>query len=572
MSSAESAPGRRADRAGVAVLAALAALALGPVLLQRGVVLVGDMTFVPQRPWKAEWLGLDGSVPRAVPADAVVSVLTHVVPGDLLQKAVLLAILFLAGLGTLRLLGALASGPGRFSALAGAVFYLWNPYVQERLAIGHWGLLLGYAALPWVALRADGVRRRAAGSWPALIGWLGVAAIGSPTGGILAGVLALALGVERRRAVPGLLRITVVVAVLNGPWILAGAVATGMGRDPAGVTAFAARSDSPYGVLGSVATFGGIWKQSIVAGERGSWLLVGVAALATIAGILALTRTAPRLVVVGLLGFALALVPATSAGASLVEHLVEHVPGAGLLRDSQKWVALLALAACVGFALAVDHAVRGAVRQGLPGRAVAGAAVLLPVALLPSLAWGLAGQYRPVVIPQDWTRAAQVLAAVPADQLRTVVLPFSAYQRFGWNAERAALDPAIRFFPGQVVTDDRLVVGGVTVDGDSDAAASIGTAVADGAPLAPVLAGQGIRFVLVEKTAAGAADLRAPTGRVVYDGPEIRLIDLGTPARLRHGREVPLLIGADVVAALLFLAGPTFLAVRRFRHKSARIG
>jgi len=33
------------------------------------------------------------------------------------------------------------------------VFYGWNPYVAERLIIGQWALLIGYAGLPWV-LRA----------------------------------------------------------------------------------------------------------------------------------------------------------------------------------------------------------------------------------------------------------------------------------------------------------------------------------------------------------------------------------------------------------------------------------
>ena len=34
--------------------------------------------------------------------------------------------------------------------LAAGVFYAWNPYLAERLLIGQWALLLGYAGLPWV--------------------------------------------------------------------------------------------------------------------------------------------------------------------------------------------------------------------------------------------------------------------------------------------------------------------------------------------------------------------------------------------------------------------------------------
>src|SRR3954453_5629560 len=117
----------------------LAAVILGPVLGRRGFVLVGDMVFVPHQPWKPAWLGLDGGVPRAVPSDFLTWALTQVVPGDLVQKAVLLAMLMLAGTGAARLASEL--GANGLSALPAAVLYLWNPFVYERLAIGHWALL-----------------------------------------------------------------------------------------------------------------------------------------------------------------------------------------------------------------------------------------------------------------------------------------------------------------------------------------------------------------------------------------------------------------------------------------------
>ena len=34
---------------------------------------------------------------------------------------------------------------------AAAALYAWNPFVYERLIMGHWGLLISYAALPFVA-------------------------------------------------------------------------------------------------------------------------------------------------------------------------------------------------------------------------------------------------------------------------------------------------------------------------------------------------------------------------------------------------------------------------------------
>ena len=176
-----------------AVPPALAVLVLAPLLTGRGFGLVGDMVFVPVQPWKDAWTGSDGGVPRAVPSDAWVSLATQVVPGDLVQKAVLLLVLAGSGWGVLRLLRDLPPA----AALAGAVLFEWNPYVHERLGIGHWALLCGYAALPWCALGARRVRDR---GWRALASIALPAAVAgwsSPSGGVMAALVVM--GVLRGR-------------------------------------------------------------------------------------------------------------------------------------------------------------------------------------------------------------------------------------------------------------------------------------------------------------------------------------------------------------------------------------
>jgi len=575
---------RAHGRAAALVILAASLLACAPVLLSRGFVLIGDMTFVPEQPWKDAWLGLDGSAPRAVPADALVSVLTQVLPGDLLQKAILLGTLLLAGAGMYRLvrlgLGVVGSGP----ALAAAVLYLWNPYVHERLAIGHWGLLLGYAALPWIVLAAGSVRRGEPGSLARLTFAVVPAAFGSPTGGLLAGLVVLVL--TSGRGVATLRRTAMalaVVLVLDLPWLVPGLAGAETGSDPAGVDAFAARSDTPLGLGGSLLTLGGIWKQSIVAGERDAWLLVLIALAVSLGSLTALLprRAGPddtgpggaRLLLLGAVGLVMAGLPATGFGADLVGDLVEHVPGAGVLRDSQKWIALLALAVCAGFGLLVA-ALREAVRtRGLPTGLVLAAAVLLPLVLLPSMAWGLAGKLDPVRYPPEWAQVRGILADQPAERRRTVVLPFSAYQRLPWNDSRAALDPAIRFFPGEVLTNDELVLSpDSSVVGDNPAAARIADAVRRGLPLDDVLAQTGVRFVLVEKTAAGAAAVDVPRGTVLHDGAELMLVDTGNRAALRSAQDRAAIIVGDLLAAASVLAAAGFLSLRQIRRKNPEIG
>lgn len=562
------------------VLVGAAALACGPVLLGRGYVLVGDMTFVPSQPAKDAWLGLDGSVPRAVPADAVVSFASRLVPGDLLQKAILLAALVGAAIGMLRLVTRLVEPSSRLAPLGAAVLYLWNPWVLDRLAIGHWGLLVGYAALPWVVLCAVEVRRGTAG--PAgLVLALAAAAFGSPTGGVAATLVALVVVAERAR-----LKVLALVLgaglIVNLPWLLPGVLGSSEVSDPAGVDAFAARSDTPFGVLGSLLTFGGIWKTSLAPGERGSWLLVALALLLTVLGVLALVRaarhrdpvssTARRLVGLGSLGLVLALLPVTGPGSDLVRVQVEHVPGAGLLRDSQKWLLLFVLAACVGVGLALEGLAASLKARQLPVRSILGAFALAPVVLLPSLAWGLAGDLEPVSYPAEWHQVRELLAEQPADQRRLVVLPWSAYQRFAWNDNRAALDPAIRFFPGDVVTNDDLATGtGRTVTGEDRVAARVTAAISEGV-LVPVLADLGIRYVLVEKTAPGDTGAIGAAGTVLHDGPELRLLDLGSGTVPPRASYAAVVIAGDLLALGLVLTSGIFATFHRIGRKPGNIG
>src|SRR6202043_4288099 len=105
---------------------------------------------------------------------------SQIVSADIAQKLVLLAIFILSCAGT----AALLDREPLLARLAGGVCYAWNPYVGERLIIGQWALLLGYAGLPW-ALRAvlsDGSTRRVAARLalallPAVVGGFAAMAI-----------------------------------------------------------------------------------------------------------------------------------------------------------------------------------------------------------------------------------------------------------------------------------------------------------------------------------------------------------------------------------------------------------
>jgi hypothetical protein len=247
----------------------------------------------------------------------------------------------------------------------------------------------------------------------------------------------------------------------------------------------------------------------------------------------------------------------------LVTHLVDVVPGAGLWRDSQKWLMPFVLVACLGVVVLFDAVQRRLSRNGLPVTFPVVLLALSPVVLLPSLAWGLSGRLEAVSFPGEWGTVRTILENQPSVDRRTAVVPWSAYQRLPWNDRRAALDPALRFFPGQVVASEELrVADGVTVRGDSSPSA-VERAVDDHSPLGPALAADGIRYLLVEKTASGADAVRLPAASTLHDGPELLLLDLGAGGRpIRASHPVPIL-AADALTVLSAAVAAGLLIRRR---------
>ncbi|WP_306358022.1 MULTISPECIES: hypothetical protein [unclassified Nocardia] len=329
----------------------LALVVVGP-LLGSGYLLLRDAVSTPRSYLTDAALGVGDAAPRAVPQDALVAALSGVVDGGVVVKVILVGALWLAGWGAAvlarELLGA---SPG--ARLVAATVAVWNPYVAERLLQGHWSLLTGYAALPWIAVLAQRIRGEAgsgrwerARNWTLLGGCLAAAGL-TPTGSLLAG--ATALLVVGRRNLAGAVGLWVITAA---PWLTATAL-SGAGAepsDPAGVAAFAARAEPGLGTLGSLAGLGGIWNSTAVPGSRttffaviGTLLLLSIVALGVRTVVTGARDTRRiRRILLALAGFAIVLpaLAATGWGLSLGEALIEHVPGAGLLRDTQKYVAL----------------------------------------------------------------------------------------------------------------------------------------------------------------------------------------------------------------------------------------
>ena len=546
----------------------LAVVAFAPLLASRGVALRGDMVFVPRQPLKGAWLGLDGWVAGAVPADFLVAVGNVIGPGDILQKIILVAILVLAGTGV----GALMSGFSLVARLAAATFFIWNPFVYERLLVGDWTLLVGYACLPWIAWAARRVTRT--GSilelGPVVV-FLAIAGWTSPVGGVL-GLLLAVLVLARRSPQAALIAFGAGI-VVNLPWLIPGLFRPGGPTGSAeSVDAFSANAETPLGVIGSVLTLGGIWDPEAFVPGRDNVLIAVIAlvvSLGAIAGVALAARhwdagTVGAVAVLAVVGLVIALLGGLDATRSVIESLADDVPGGAVLADGHVWLAPLALLLAIGFGALTGLAAREAgARAGTPLVALAGVVgVAIPIALIPSFALGLDGELDDTQYPGGWWEARQALETRDPDGI--VVLPFSAEREYVWNDQRWSADAAPRYFYGDVVTEDqRVVTDGnqvVTVPGTDPRAAAIRAAL-EGSPeeFVATLAENGIDTVVIERNtdpdngAPSGTDLGEPlfrgAGISVFPLPDdvtVAAVELDAPPSI-------VVLVADVLAALLVL-------------------
>ena len=335
--------------------------------------------------------------------------------------------------------------------------------------MGHWPMLLAYAALPWVFDAARRLRYQEP-ALPALTLWLALASL-SAFGGLMAAAVAVAATADRSRAAWRRVGLVVLVAAC-GQRALAGRRGCARRRVPARIRRAWLRSrlgrrascQWPWPLLG----LGGIWNGEVVPNSRMGWaapVMLGVWGLVCLAGA------------------AVGSVPATRrcnepAG-----------PGGGGARRRTGW----SLGSGPGRGSRVGGPGRGTGpgRLALHGLLAPAAASLFGVgaARLAVLArrWGdgpvLPGPWpcprcwlRPSCCPiwggawqGGWTRSSipglsSVLGAcLPTGQRRSTEPPRPPVRPLpgaGWNACRRVIDPLGRYLRDDYLASDELYVGG----------------------------------------------------------------------------------------------------------------
>jgi len=531
-------------------------------LMAPGYLLLRDAVSTPRSYLTDAALGLTEAAPRALPQDFFVAVASHVADGGIIVKALLVAGLWLAGWGAASLAEAVVPAAGTAGQFVAATLAVWNPYLAERLLQGHWSLLVGYGCLPWVAaavLRLRAGQRRS--GWPVLF-WIALAGL-TPTGLMLAATVAVVCCAAGGEGRPRwwCAAVSLGSAVLGAlPWLVAplvsGSLASGR---PTGVTEFAARAEPGLGTLGSLAGLGGIWNGQAVPVTRTTLfaLLATAVLLAVVAvGVTTAVRrpgARPLLVLAAVAVIGPALM-ATGPGLAAVEAVTRTIPGLGVLRDAQKWVAL----AMPGYAVAGAASVVTLARR-VPRAATATVCCLALIAVLPDLAWGVGGRMTPVRYPAGWSTAA---ALIDADPRPVAVLPPMSMRHFPWAGPAPVLDPLPRFVSADVLTTGDLNIGGQTVPGEGARAREVERLVLSGAGR-DELAAAGVGWVVVE---GAGPRLSLP---VAYADGDVTVYRVGGDRPAASDRGV--MVAAHLVWLVALLAGATGTVAQAARRRRCAV-
>jgi len=501
-------------------------------------------------------LGLNGGLTTAIGGTLVVALLNHLIgsPSTWLPMFVFFPI---ATVGAGRL-----AGRSRWARLAAGTLYAVNPFVFNRLFVGHLALLIGYALLPFAVKGAMRSLSSPSMRWfvPALW-WAGLTSL-SPHfawiyGLAVLGVVIAALLTEQHplRRVAAWFATCVGAFVLMSTYIILPNGSTNLPTRVGSVSLniYRTNGDPHLGLFANVLALYGFWRtgpgpeltKDVIIGWPfimfailvivgfGAWhtlrrspikdegtdfestpkeeRMTGPLLDATSTSVLD-DETVKRslgvdqkglailLVFVGVAGYFLALGNQGPTG-GLFLWAYDHVPFFAVMREPQKFLMLLALAYAVFFGWGVErlsHVDISTSRLVAIGTA-AFLAVVLPLGYSATIFGGLAGQITSSPLPSAYQRADALMGTGVGNVL---VLPWHIYMEYPFTNGRVVANVGPTSFRRNVISGDNVEADDVETQSTSPRSAYLKRLFQNGrktSNFGALVAPLGVRYVVLSK-------------------------------------------------------------------------
>jgi len=458
-------------------------------LLQPGYIITLDLPWSPNvgfpniYGFEADPLSL-----ISLPFGLTVWLLKQILPSDIVEKVLLFAAFLLAGLGTHRLCPS-KSEYGRYFA---GTLYAVNPFVYTRFMVGHLGLLLAYAILPYTInsalklLKEQSLKRSVELALLLTLNLLLDIHFVFILGLLLLFLIAfraLEIGWRCSRLLVYFALTALIYTALNLYWLipyLAGSVGepTIQNFSYQDLIAFASKTwGTGANIFFSLAALYGFWRYpegyTYVSQTLPAWWLLYIIILwLTIHGYLTHNTHHPNekwvsrgIALTAVASLILAAGISSAHTAPIFQTLFNTIPFFSGMREPQKFLATLTLAyATLGGVGAGD--ISDKLRQHLKTKhlkyiAIVASALILAVPLTYSYnqLFGFTGQIKTLNYPEEWYEAKTLLDSDRGDY-KILILPWHLYMYQSWIG-RIAANPAPAFFTKPSISGENMEWGGI---------------------------------------------------------------------------------------------------------------
>ena len=449
--------------------------------LSSGYLFSLDMAFGPDTDYCTLLWGLEDGFTSA-PMYLLLQILGKILPSQAIGKIILFIVLFLAGIGASKLFPSNKVG----SYFAG-LLYMLNPFTYSRFITGQWGVLLGYALLPFaitafINLLESG-NRKSIITTVLLTTFAGIAMVNSFALLLICFTILLSAKLIKERGNTVIIRNIVksvlisigLICVLNLYWIVP--VWGGLIESLNHLSHYNLNVFTPVTqrIAFDITAMYGFWRPGYILTKDLLpfwWLIFMFILFLVISGFLNKFGDARyrwiiiSFGIIAILGLLLAMGISSTLTRPAFEWLWENVFLFKGFRDSHKFVALLCLSYTYLGGLGVDEYIKQLCAVNKKWKKVLLPVLIVVIVILPIIYsfsfFGFHGQLKTTDYPEEWYEVNEYLNRDNND-FNVLFLPWHMYMDYSWlpNKNQRMATPAEHFFTKNVISGDNLEIQGI---------------------------------------------------------------------------------------------------------------